>query len=71
MESADHTLLEIKDLTVERPDGLGDRRIGLRRVSLSVHPDEIIVLAVENGSGKSLLARLIAGVAGPQVKLLG
>jgi ABC-type glutathione transport system ATPase component len=71
MESADHPLLEIKDLTVERPAGLGDRRIGLRRVSLSVHPDEIIVLAGENGSGKSLLARLIAGVAGPQVKLLG
>jgi len=71
MESADHPLLEIKDLTVERPAGLGDRRIGLRRVSLSMERGEIIVLAGETGSGKSLLARLIAGAAGPQVKLLG
>jgi ABC-type glutathione transport system ATPase component len=71
MDSADYPLLEIRGLTVERPAGLGDRRIGLRRVSLALHPGEIVVLAGETGSGRSLLARFIVGAAGPQVNRLG
>ncbi|NLT71481.1 MAG: ATP-binding cassette domain-containing protein [Verrucomicrobiaceae bacterium] len=63
-------LLEIKEVTVERPAGPGEQRIGLRRVSLVLSSGEIVVLAGESGSGKSLLARLIAGVAGPKVKRL-
>jgi ABC-type glutathione transport system ATPase component len=70
METGDSPLLEVKDVTVERPAVLGEQRIGLRRVSLDLHPGEIVVLAGETGSGKSLLARLIVGVAGPQVKRL-
>ena len=71
MESEDTTLLEVKNVTVERPAGLGERRIGLRRVSMTLRSGEIVVLAGETGSGKSLLARLIVGAAGPQVKLIG
>ncbi len=64
-------LLDIKDLTVERPAGLGEQRLGLRRVSLTLSPGEIFVLTGESGSGKSLLLRLVAGAAGPRVKRLG
>lgn len=64
-------LLEVKNLSVERSAGLGERGIGLRRVSLSLESGEIIVLAGETGSGKSLLARLLLGAAGPQAKVLG
>ena len=71
MESEDKTLLEVRNVTVERPAGLGERRIGLRRVSMTLRQGEILVLAGETGSGKSLLARLIVGAAGPQVKPLG
>ena len=71
MESEDTTLLEVRKVTVERPSGLGERRIGLRRVSMTLRTGEIFVLAGETGSGKSLLARLIVGAAGPQVKVLG
>jgi ABC-type glutathione transport system ATPase component len=71
MDPDHQPLLEIKDLTVERPAELGERRIGLRRVSLAMERGEIVVLAGENGSGRSLLARLVAGAAGPQMKLLG
>jgi ABC-type dipeptide/oligopeptide/nickel transport system ATPase component len=38
---------------------------------MTLRPGEIFVLAGETGSGKSLLARLIVGAAGPQVKPLG
>ena len=71
MESEDKTLLEVRNVTVERPAGLGERRIGLRRGSMTLRQGEILVLAGETGSGKSLLARLIVGAAGPQVKPLG
>lgn len=63
-------LFEAKDLTVEIPGALGDRQIGLRRVSLAVAPGEIVALAGESGSGKSLLARIAAGTEDPRLKVL-
>jgi ABC-type glutathione transport system ATPase component len=71
MDAPSPILLEVKSLSVERSAGLGERGIGLRRVSLSLASGEIMVLAGETGSGKSLLARLIPGAAGPQTKVLG
>jgi ABC-type glutathione transport system ATPase component len=70
MDTNEQPLLEVKDLTVEIPGVLGERQIGLRRVSLSLSPREILVLAGETGSGKSLLARLASGTADPRVKVL-
>jgi len=63
-------LFATSDLTVEIPGALGERRIGLRRISLAVAPGEIVVLAGESGSGKSLLARIAAGTADPRMKVL-
>jgi signal transduction histidine kinase len=37
----------------------------LRRVSLEVYPDEVVGLAGESGSGKSVLAMLLAGLHAP------
>lgn len=70
METRESPLLEVTNVTVERPAGLGGRRIGLRGVSFEVYPGEILVLAGETGSGKSLIVRLIAGAAGPKVTCL-
>ncbi len=63
-------LLKANDLTVEVPSLFGERRIGLRHVTLSVAPGEIVALAGETGSGKSLFARLAAGAADPKAKVL-
>lgn len=70
MNTNDAPLFEAKDLTVEIPGGLGERHIGLRRVSLAVAPREIVVLVGESGSGKSLFARIAAGCADPRMKIL-
>lgn len=70
MDTNEQPLLEVKDLTVEIPGVLGERQIGLRRVSLALMPGEILALAGEAGSGKSLLARLASGIADPRVKVL-
>lgn len=70
MNTNDAPLFEAKDLTLEVPAALGERHIGLRRVTLSVAPREIVVLAGESGSGKSLLARVAAGIADPRMKVL-
>lgn len=70
MSMDDTPLFEVKDLTVEIPGALGERQIGLRRVSLAVAPGEIVVLAGESSSGKSLLVRIAAGTADPRLKVL-
>lgn len=70
MSTNEAPLFEAKDLTIEIPAALGERHIGLRRVTLSVAPREIVVLAGESGSGKSLLARVAAGIADPRMKVL-
>lgn len=63
-------ILEIDGLTIERSLGFGERGVCLRGVSLSVFEKEIIVLAGEAGSGKSVLSRLILGAVEPQTKIL-
>lgn len=70
MSTNDTPLFAARDLTVEIPGALGERGIGLRRITLAVAPGEIVVLAGESGSGKSLLARLAAGTADPRMKIL-
>lgn len=70
MDTNETLLLEVKDLTVEIPGVLGERQIGLRRVSIGLPAGKILVLAGEAGSGKSLLARLASGIADPRVKVL-
>lgn len=71
METPASALLEVRELTVERPGNLEERDIGLRRVSVAVNAGELFVFAGEKGSGKSLLAQLIAGAAGPKMRVLG
>lgn len=71
MDSGSNPLIEVDDLTVEVPGDLGERRIGLRRVSLRLDRAEIVALAGEGGSGKTLLARVLCGIAGPQTRVLG
>lgn len=63
-------VLEIQGLTAERPRDLGESDLGLRGVSLQLFPGEVFVLAGEVGSGKSLVANLIADLGGPGVKIL-
>lgn len=70
METEAPPLLEVSGLTVERPDGLDERDIGLRKVSVDVKAGEIYVFAGEKGCGKSLLARFIAGAEGPRARVL-
>ncbi len=70
MSAALPPLLQAKDLTVEIAALPGERRIGLRRVSLSLASGEIVALAGESGGGPALLARLAAGIADPRAKVL-
>lgn len=66
----DSPLLEISGLTVERALPMGEKMIGLRNISLQLCPGEVVVLAGESGSGKSLLTRVIAGDPGGRTKVL-
>ncbi len=70
MEESPKALLEIERLTVEHSRGMGERAIGLRGVSFDVREGEILVLAGESGSGKSLLGLQLVGLSGPGVKVL-
>ena len=70
MEEPSKALLEIDNLTVEHSHGMGERGIGLRGVSFEIHEGEILVLAGESGSGRSLLGMQLVGLSGPGVKVL-
>ncbi len=68
--SNDPGFLSVENLTLEVPGLPSERRIGLRRIELSLAPGEILALAGEAGSGASLLLQMIAGIADPRVKVL-
>lgn len=53
-------ILEVNDLIQEYP---GVR--ALDKVSLAVHPGEVLALVGENGAGKSTLIRILAGIEQP------
>src|SRR5690242_7120048 len=61
-------LLEARGLTKHfRVGGLFSRRMlhAVDDVSLTVHPRQIVAIAGESGSGKSTVARLLAGIYRP------
>lgn len=70
MNESEEPLLEIENLTVERSLPMGEKAIGLRNISLKLMPGEVVILAGEAGSGKSLFTRVIAGDPGGRTKIL-
>lgn len=58
--------ITITDLSVTFPDGTK----GLDEVSISVHPEEFVVLVGPSGSGKTTLLRTIAGFITPSAGTL-
>ncbi|MEM9018180.1 MAG: ATP-binding cassette domain-containing protein [Verrucomicrobiota bacterium] len=58
------------DLTVERTVTMGAGEVALRNVNLSLNRGELLVVAGESGSGKSLLCRLAAGAIDPRLRRL-
>lgn len=62
--------LSVENLTLEVPGLPSERRIGLRRVNLTLEAGEVVALAGEAGSGSSLLLQLIAGIADRRAKVL-
>ena len=57
-------LLDIRNLTIELDTPEGTVKV-LEKVSLTINPGEIHGLVGESGSGRSLLAKAILGVLGP------
>ena len=55
--------LQLENLTFTYP---GSREPSLKQINLVIHPGERIVITGEEGSGKSTLMRLIAGLYTPQ-----
>lgn len=61
-ESKKQTVLEVKDLTVNRPDGAR----GLQNAAFSLHSGEILGIAGVAGSGQKELCEAIVGLADVQ-----
>ncbi len=57
-------LLDVRNLTIELDTAQGRVKV-LEKVSLTINPGEIHGLVGESGSGRSLLAKAILGVLGP------
>lgn len=62
--------LEIRDLTVQAARG-GRQGMILNRVSLDVHPGEIVGLIGESGSGKSMTALSVLGLLPAAAQVVG
>lgn len=62
-------MLRIADLTMEIGRGAAAQRI-LRGVSLTVDPGEIVGLVGESGAGKSMIGRVLLGVAPTQARVV-
>ena len=63
-------LLEINELSLRLRRGAGGGRL-LRRVSLSVEPGEVHGLVGESGAGKTMIARVILGIAPGGAEIAG
>ena len=62
-------LLDIRNLTIELETETGKIKV-LEKVSLTLHAGEIHGLLGESGSGRSLLAKAILGVLGPNWNII-
>ncbi len=63
-------LLRVEDLTLDIAGENGTRAI-LDRVSLSVHPDEVMGLVGESGSGKTMTSLAITRLLPPAARIVG
>lgn len=62
-------MLRIADLTMDIGRGAAAQRV-LRGVSLTVDPGEIVGLVGESGAGKSMIGRVLLGVAPTQARVV-
>jgi peptide/nickel transport system ATP-binding protein len=63
-------VLNVHDLSIALPPG-ADRPHAVEHISFSVAPGEIVCLLGESGSGKSVIASAIMGLAAPGLKPIG
>jgi len=63
-------VLNVKDLSIALPPG-ADREFAVEHISFSVDPGKIVCLLGESGSGKSVIASAIMGLAAPGLKAVG
>ncbi|PMG41307.1 oligopeptide/dipeptide ABC transporter ATP-binding protein [Shewanella sp. 10N.286.52.B9] len=62
-------LLDVRNLTIELDTPQGTVKV-LEKVSLTINPGEIHGLVGESGSGRSLLAKAVLGVLGPNWRII-
>jgi len=63
-------VLSVKDLSIALPPG-ADREYAVEHINFSVDPGKIVCLLGESGSGKSVIASAIMGLAAPGLKAVG
>ena len=63
-------VLNVKDLSIALPPG-ADREYAVEHINFSVDPGKIVCLLGESGSGKSVIASAIMGLAAPGLKAVG
>jgi peptide/nickel transport system ATP-binding protein len=63
-------VLNVQDLSIALPPG-ADRDYAVEHISFSVDPGKIVCLLGESGSGKSVIASAIMGLAAPGLKATG
>src|SRR5699024_3138781 len=64
-------LLDVKHLSVHLPSGNGGLLPVIHDASLTVYPGEIVGIAGESGSGKSMTAQALLGLLPPGAKVGG
>ncbi|MEU4181221.1 ABC transporter ATP-binding protein [Streptomyces sp. NPDC026589] len=65
----DQPLVEVRGLSVAFPGERGAPAHAVRDVSFTVRPGECLAIAGESGSGKSVTARSLLGLAGPDARV--
>ncbi|QEI07789.1 ABC transporter ATP-binding protein [Pigmentiphaga aceris] len=63
-------VLNVQDLSIALPPG-ADRPHAVEHISFSVAPGKIVCLLGESGSGKSVIASAVMGLAAPGLKAVG